>query len=146
MFEAVAPGPGLLQLEPCLLPPPHVELDPLAAVADRGVFQQRAEHQQEARAEIHIQGLHVRDLWQRTAADEDYRLLSLYNNLHRHVAPVDGAHEGDHGEHGGDAQPGPGGGRAAVEVEADPGHDHDQAAGHVHLARGQLVTSAGSAR
>ena len=49
------------------------------------------------------------------------------------VWPVDGAHEGDHGEHGGHPQPHPGRGRAAGEVEAHPGHRHDQAARHVHL-------------
>ena len=47
--------------------------------------------------------------------------------------PVDGAHESDHGEDGGDAQSGPGRGRGAVQVETDPGHDHYQAGGDVHL-------------
>ena len=43
------------------------------------------------------------------------------------IVPVNRPHEGDHGEDGGDPQPHPGGGRAPVQVEADPGHHHNQA-------------------
>ena len=48
-------------------------------------------------------------------------------------SPVYRPHQGDHGEHGGDPEAGPGGGRAPVQVEAHPGHDHDQAGGDVDL-------------
>ena len=54
------------------------------------------------------------------------------------LIPVDRAHEGDHGKYGSDSQAHPSRGRAPGEVEADPGHHHDQAGGHVHLGR-QLV-------
>ena len=94
------------------LKPPLLEFDPLASIAHSGVLKQGSENHPETEGEVDIKRLHVRDLGQ---------------------GPVHGAHEGDHGEHSGDPQPHPGGGRAAVQVEADPGHDHDEAAGHVDL-------------
>ena len=93
-----------------------IDLDSLPDVADRGVLQQGPEHHEEADGQVDVEGLHVGDLGE---------------------GAVDGAHEGDHGEDGGDAQAGPGGGRGAVQVETDPGHDHYQTGGDVHLAVGQ---------
>ena len=51
---------ALLELLQLLL----VHLDPLAAVADRGVLQESTEHHAEAEGEINIQSFHVGDLWQ----------------------------------------------------------------------------------
>ena len=66
-----------------------------------------------------------------------YRLIWSLKSGHKRSpfspVPVDRAHEGDHGEDRGDAQPHPGGGGAPVQVEADPGHHHYQAAGDVDL-------------
>ena len=95
---------------------PDLDLDPLADVADRGVLQQGPEDHEEADGQVDVERLHVGDLGE---------------------GAVDGAHESDHGEDGGDAQAGPGGGGGAVQVETDPGHHHYQAGGYVHLRHQQ---------
>ena len=49
--------------------------------------------------------------------------------------------DGDHGEHGGGAQLGAGGGLLALvrlnQPEGDPGAHHDDVQGHVHLQKGE---------
>ena len=105
-----------------------VHLDPLAAVADCGVLQQGTKHHTEAEGKIYIKSLHVRNLWQ-GAEERIMKPTAFYSN----VLPVDGSHECNHSEDSGHPQPHPGRGGAPVQVEADPGHDHYQAAWNIDL-------------
>ena len=75
--EALLPGQlGHASAE--LLPPPLVELDPLAGVAHRGELQQRPEHHPEAEGQVDVQRLHVGDLGQGPGREEDcHKLLPV---------------------------------------------------------------------
>ena len=62
-------GPHLLDQELELGQLGLVHLDPLAAVGDRGVLQQRPEHHAEAEGQVDVKGFHVGNFWQRTARE-----------------------------------------------------------------------------
>ena len=123
-------GAHLLNVPLELLEPLLVHLDPLSAVADRGVLQEGTKHHAETKGQVDIKSLHVGDFGKGTVNNH------LASKLFEYLPPVDRAHQGDHCEHRGDPQPYPGGGGAPVQVEADPGHHHDQAAGNVDLDNG----------
>jgi len=74
--------------------------------------QERGEHHDETRAQIHVDGLDVRYLRQ---------------------GRVGGRHERGHGQHGGDAQRDSGGRRTPVQPKTHPRYDDDQPAGYVDL-------------
>ena len=57
-------------------------------------------------------------------------MSSLWCEFNGHATPIISVY---HREDGGDPQPHPGWGRVAVQIEADPGHDDNEAAGDVHL-------------